>query len=709
LKLTQLDIRELDILQEFRLDMLQRLTITIMVLCFSAALMLIFLEPVPHKFIFSLYVFSGLTFLVRNLTNDYPNLSRYLFVLLLYAGLGVHLALFPFAWTLYLALPITLISALLVSYLNRVLLGVVLVGATAAIYSGEFSSAVQGDVVLVLVMLVVAHSVTQTCITALIWYHSMYQKAGELLQETRLRRAELAQALKALEVAYEIQQRRQIQLKQAHKQADEARRMKERFASNISHELRTPLNIILGFTEIMHLTPEVYGDVSLPPKLHHDIYQIHRNSRHLLEMIDDILDLSHIEQSQFSLNFEPTNLNQFLDDTVAMVKNLFNLSPVAFQVTIAPNLPEIEIDRTRIRQVIINLLNNAQRFTRAGSVTMNVKAMLDEVHFEIADTGLGISAEKFGLIFEEFYQEDYSVSRAHGGAGLGLPITKRFVEAHHGRIEVKSEKGVGSCFTFTLPVPPKPESNRTFLDSSQLQEDHGLPSTWLLVDSDPRVGKLVERYTQGRKIMQVEERTGSALQDYIEEFCPQGIIVNKSSQEVLTTEFNVPSIPTIFCSLPSTKSLVYKLGVDGCLAKPVRPQQIIRQIEQYHDIKSVLVIDDDLGVVQLVQRSIETQFSGIKVLRAYDGMQGLEVMRSALPDLVLLDLVMHEMNGAAVIDAMRADATLARIPVILLTASQYLEHKEENYASLEITKLDGLRPTEVLRLLGDVMKTVEMF
>src|SRR5688572_18116870 len=190
--------------------------------------------------------------------------------------------------------------------------------------------------------------------------------------------------------------------------------MKERFASNISHELRTPLNIILGFTEIMHLTPEVYGPVNFPPKLQQDVYQIHRNSRHLLDMIDDVLDLSHIELSQFSLNFEWTDLKQFLQDTVELVAKLFQDKPVAFVVKIANDLPEIQIDRTRIRQVMINLINNAQRFTAQGSVTFSAFANETSVIFQVADTGIGIPKDQFHLIFEEFFQVDYSLSRANG-------------------------------------------------------------------------------------------------------------------------------------------------------------------------------------------------------------------------------------------------------------------------------------------------------
>ena len=236
----------------------------------------------------------------------------------------------------------------------------------------------------------------------------MHHHADALLKETRDRRAELVGALKSLETSYQTQKRLQQQLIYARQQAEDARQMKERFASNISHELRTPLNIILGFSEIMYLTPEIYGDVMFPPKLHRDIYQIHHNSKHLLAMIDDVLDLSHIELSEFSLNFEATDLNEFLLDTIGMLNHYFEDSPVEFIKDIPQDLPSIDIDRTRIRQVFINLITNAHRFTDSGYVRLAVQPDDKTINFVIEDTGTGIEAEKIKLIFEEFYQVDYS-------------------------------------------------------------------------------------------------------------------------------------------------------------------------------------------------------------------------------------------------------------------------------------------------------------
>jgi CheY-like chemotaxis protein len=494
-------------------------------------------------------------------------------------------------------------------------------------------------------------------------------------------------------------------LKFARQQAKDARCMKERFASNISHELRTPLNIILGFAEIMHLTPEVYGDVSFPPRLQRDIYQVHRNSRHLLEMIDDVLDLSHIEMSQFALSFQRTDLNAFLHDTVEMVGNLFRGKPVQFITHIPDHLPEIEIDRTRIRQVMINLLNNAQHFTSSGSVTFSVRVCDNHAVFEVADTGVGIPADKMHLIFEEFYQVDYSLSRAHGGAGLGLAITKRFVEAHNGQLHVTSEEGKGSVFTFTLPLPGEPRYDLREVQTTPAPKVASPDSLWLVVDADPHVGELIARHTQGRRIVQVDNH--AQIQESIRQHRPQGIIVNHPPGESLPPHLAGLPVPVIVCSLPSTTQMVRRLGVDGCLAKPVQQRQIVEQFKRYDNLCNVLVVDDDLGVVQLVQRSIETRFPQLQVQRAYNGVQALDAMRLAAPDLVLLDLVMPDMSGFEVLDAMKRDPKLARIPVVLLTATKYIYSDEEMRAEMRINQDGGLRPMGVLKLIETVTDTLE--
>ncbi len=689
------------ILLDFRADMFRHLTVITAAFCATAAYALLFVDPLPHPLVALLFIICGFSFSIRGLAQARPNAARYLFVMVLFGGLCVAMLLFPEAWLPFLALPLLLLSGLLMSYAN-LLLAAVFFGYTLLLTAlGHGDYPLQPLAFLLTFMVFISSTAIQTFNTALMWYSSMLKRTDDLLQETRNRRAELMQTLKSLENAYEAQRRLQHQLAYARKQAEEARRLKERFASNISHELRTPLNIILGFTEIMYLTPEVYGDIRFPPKLHRDIYQIHRNSRHLLEMIDDVLDLSHIEMSQFSLNFELTDLNQFLTDTAEMVSNLFRGKPLAFIVDIADNLPTIEIDRTRIRQVIINLLNNAQRFTERGSVTFRAYQQDNEVVFSVIDTGKGIPQDKLPLIFEEFYQVDYSLSRSHGGAGLGLSITKRFVEAHNGTIRVESVEGEGSTFTFTLPIPPKFQLQ----SRGQWLEDEPPERVWLVVDSDPRVPKLIQRYVKNCHVIQVNDE--AAVCDAVQAHSPRGVIFNRAPERDLPPTCQDVPVPVVMCSLPSTTRLIRQLGVDSCLAKPVHPRQIAEELERYPNLERLLVVDDDLGVVQLVQRSVETYLPEVEVFRAYDGHHALDLMRQHKPDVMLLDLAMPGLSGQEVLDTMRNDPNLPDIPVILLTATQYIYGEQDFYTSMEIRQPDGLRPMEVLKLLDPIMNALE--
>lgn len=690
------------VLAEFRADIFQRLSILVALFSLMTGLALVLVEPLPHQFVLVLQVFAAFVVYTRFLAGSRPNLARYLFLGSLYLVLGLGMLLLPAAtWLPFAVAPLLFVTELLAAR-GSIVAGVLFVGFTALLPATGYAQypipALVGFVAFVVVLSI---SALRTIWVLLHWYLYTFEKSAALLEETRTHRAELYQSLKSLEIAQVTQERLQTQLVYARQQADEARVMKERFASNISHELRTPLNIILGFTEIMHLTPEVYGAVNFPPKLQQDIYQIHRNSRHLLEMIDDVLDLSHIEMTQFSLNFERTDLTRFLRDTTDLVSNLFRDKPVEFHVMIPDNLPEIQIDRTRIRQAIINLLNNAHRFTLEGSVTFSVHTNEKDAVFRVADTGIGIPQDQMALIFEEFFQVDYSLSRSTGGAGLGLAITRRFIEAHNGHLEVESKEGQGSVFTFSLPLP-KPARNSALALKKPETAAHEM--LWLVIDADPHVSKLIVRHTHGSEIVQIDslEQIGGAIKRYN----PHGVIFNNPLDAEVPALLDDLPVPVVVCSLPSTTLMVSRLGVNACLAKPILPQELVQHLQQYEDAKTVLVIDDDVGVVQLVQRTLETSSPEMRVQRAYDGRQACEMMKTSVPDLVLLDLVMPDMSGFEVITAMKDDARLASVPIILLTATKYIHSDKETRGDLRIHQHGGLKPMSVLKLLNVITQSV---
>lgn len=442
-----------DNLEDLRCQMTGRLALLLVVASGVAAWSMLPLEVFPIvTFVFwSMLALLGVG--VRALIGTHPRLARQLIIWGLTGSLLLAMQLFPSLYVPFFALTLVFVNALLMAG-SELLTAALVAGVAAWMVNGgirayplpELLGMLGGGAGL-------AWLSVRMVYTALEWAWTTQQRASELLELARDRQAQLSRTLKSLEVTNGLLHRTQCELIYAHRQAEEARRLKERFAANISHELRTPLNLILGFSEMMYLSPEAYGEVNWTPALRQDIHQIYRSSRHLLDMIDDILDLSRFEIGGFTLEREPTPLEPLLRDTVEIVTELFRSRSIRLDVEVAPDLPALHIDSTRIRQVVLNLLNNAARFTTKGGVCVEAKRNNGEVVVSVRDTGPGIPADKLPYLFDEFYQVDHSLHRRQGGAGLGLAISKHFVEAHDGRIWVESQMGIGSTFYFALPIP----------------------------------------------------------------------------------------------------------------------------------------------------------------------------------------------------------------------------------------------------------------
>ncbi|HEY65830.1 MAG TPA: hypothetical protein G4O02_14810, partial [Caldilineae bacterium] len=285
------------------------------------------------------------------------------------------------------------------------------------------------------------------------WHHSA--RAFALTKEAREQRGEVNRLNKALNLANDLLQRRNRELVAAHREAAEARHLKEQFAIHVSHELRTPLNIILGFLEVMQRFPEVYGDVQWTPTLRRDIAEIQRSARYLSDLVDDILDLARIEALKMPIRREPTDLKEVMQEAVGLTERLLRSKPVEMHVDVPEPLPPLFIDRTRIRQVLLNLLANASRFTERGEIRVRAVRCKGEVIVSVSDTGIGIPPEQLKTLFKEFHQIPARKSSSDKGTGLGLAIAKRFVEMHGGRIWAESQVGRGSTFYFSLPIMPK--------------------------------------------------------------------------------------------------------------------------------------------------------------------------------------------------------------------------------------------------------------
>ncbi|MCS7222847.1 MAG: ATP-binding protein [Anaerolineae bacterium] len=548
--------------------------------------------------------------------------------------------------------------------------------------------------------------------TALAWVWRGYEIARQNEQIARERQGELRRALKALDEATYRLERANYMLTIARDQAEEARRLKQQFAQTISHELRTPLNLIVGFTELMAQSPEYYGS-PLPPAYVRDLSIVHRNACHLQTLVNDVLDLARIEAAQMSLVPEETDPASLVREAVATARSLVEARGLALRMEIEPDLPRLRVDPTRIRQVLFNLLNNAARFTERGSVTVSVRRQEEEVIFAVTDTGIGIAPEDIPRIFEEFRQLDGSTRRRQGGAGLGLAISKRFVEMHGGRIWVESRVGQGSTFYFSLPVSREdsPVSMGHLLRGagaipSECKGDRIL----LAVTRSPSAGTLLTRYVRGYRTVVVHDL--EQAQRAARQLMPQTVVIDTACAalepaqlEGLARAWGLPRTPFIACPLPGEEPLRERLAVDGYLVKPISRQSLWDMLRQFgEDVDRVLVIDDDRDFVRLVGRLLDSPIRRYQVISAYSGREGLEMMRVRRPDLVLLDLILPDMDGAQVVERIRSAPEWQHIPIVVISAQDEVNDVEALTGTVMLTKAGGFTPGEIVQWVQGVME-----
>jgi signal transduction histidine kinase/CheY-like chemotaxis protein len=661
-------------------------------------------------FTISLLIFLialGVTVIMAS--REHPRLARHLLLWGLTLSLMAAMWLVAEPWLPFVGLLLTFSGAMLVNRGGLIAAAAIAITAMWLSYSQDRPYPLSELLIVLALGFLVTWLSVGTLYTALQWTRTSNQRANELLRVVSDQQVELKRTVKSLEQVNNLQRRTQHELVLARRRAEEARRITEQFAANISHELRTPLNLILGFSEMMQLSPETYGEMRWPPKLRQAVYQIYRSSRHLMGMIDDILDLSRFEIGGFSLNYEPTPLEPLLQDTVGIVAGFFHRHQIELEVEISRDLPTLEIDRTRIRQVLLNLLNNARRFTEAGTVRLDARQVNREVVISVTDTGPGIPADKLPHIFEEFYQVDGTLRRSHSGTGLGLAICKRFVEAHQGRIWVESEVGAGSTFFFTLPLLDHPGLSTSAPAARPLEPTWaGMEAPILVVDSDPAVAALARRHLEGYRVVQVPDTrhlAGEILAHH-----PRAVVYNvpPSDQPSNSAADISQPVPVIQCSLPSLTWAAEHLGVAACLNKPVTGAQLLAEIDRLENVRQVLTIDDEQGFCQLIKQILETTGRPFEVQYAHNGQDGLEAIRTHLPDLVLLDMMMPDLDGLQVLEKMRQEPGLATIPVILLTATGYMDDAlAQRSSQVVISRPDGLRLQEVLNCIRAAIEVLE--
>ena len=537
------------------------------------------------------------------------------------------------------------------------------------------------------------------------WEEELAIVQRDSIRRLRDRQGELNRTLKALGEAYAALKRTSDELVVARQAADEARALKEQFVANVSHELRTPLNLIVGFVEMMYLSPECYQGVQWTNDLQSDIQELYRASRHLQSLVDDVLDLSRIDASRLPLMRELEDVRVVVAEAAETLAPLFRQRRLYCRVEQPEDLPRLLIDRTRIRQVLLNLCNNAIRHTERGGITIRIAALAEAVQVSVCDTGAGIPADQLQHIFDQFHQVSGG-SRRGGGAGLGLAISRQFVQLHGGRIWAESQVGVGSRFHFTLPLPGTlPESTPLYRVPPRRRDDIAAGPV-IIVDPDPSTAEMIARYLDELPVMPA--RDVQAAEELVEAHHPSLVVVNQppdtSPEEwvgALGERSRAYSVPIVRCSIPSPNWLRRTASFDGILTKPVARDTLLRVVARDNGRPAtILVVDDYPGFVSMVTRMLAATGHAGRILAAYTGPQALAIAHEARPDLVLLDLLMPEMDGFEVLRQLRADPGLNGTRVVAVTATSFAEEAMDRLGSaFTISQSRGLTAGTVTELL----------
>ncbi len=535
--------------------------------------------------------------------------------------------------------------------------------------------------------------VLRPLLTTVRWVWEGYAREHALLEHMQDTQLQLAQTLQDLKSA-NLQLTRLNQLADGlRRAAEEALRTKEQFVANVSHELRTPLNMIIGFSEMILNAPRVYGS-PIPGALLSDLSVILRNSRHLSDLIDDVLDLSQIEAGRMALVKERVDLREIVEAATVAVRPLFESKKLTLQIHIEENLPPVACDRTRIREVLLNLLSNAGRFTERGGATVRVareknNGVAGDILISVSDTGPGIADEDLNKVFQPFQQLDGSIRRRYGGSGLGLAISKSFVELHGGRMWFESAPGRGTTFFFSLPVdapaPVADDATRWLNpDWPNLARTHAplappavVKPRLVVIDPPGALQRLLRRYLGDMDVVVAQDLPAAI--DELARIPAQMLVINSMQVDEWLLRLGAAELPygtpAMICSVAGQANSADDLGVSGYLVKPVAQAELLSAVEQAIGSAAAngappvaLVVDDEPDARRLFWRMLSGSPRGYRVLTAGDGQQAIEIMRAQRPDVVLLDLVMPEMSGFQFLAVKNADPDLKPIPVLMISA-----------------------------------------
>jgi hypothetical protein len=472
--------------------------------------------------------------------------------------------------------------------------------------------------------------------------------------------------------------------------AEAANRAKSAFLANMSHELRTPLNAIIGYSEMLGEESEEHG----LPELAADLEKINGAGKHLLLLINDILDLSKIEAGKMQLYLEHFAVRTVVDEVIGTIQPLAQKRHNRLEIICPDTVGSMYADAVKVRQALLNLMSNACKFTENGLVTLRIsrhaagaellpgRPAFDDaaIQFEVIDTGIGMSSDQVARLFEAFMQADTSTTRRFGGTGLGLAITQRFCRMMGGDVLVQSAPGAGSTFTIILPVEVSGErravAEPALHDSLAPAPGVSAPVV-LVIDDDPAVRDLMQRFLTREGFHVETAATGEAGVRRAREVRPVAVTLDVMLPDVdgwdvlaiFKSDAELADIPVIMATIVDDRQRGYALGATDYLAKPISRERLAELIRRYRrdlTLRRILVVEDDDATREMLRRTLERD--GWTVAEAADGRAALDQVAAAPPALVLLDLMLPELDGFAVVGEMRANDMWSRIPIIVITA-----------------------------------------
>ncbi len=467
------------------------------------------------------------------------------------------------------------------------------------------------------------------------------------------------------------------ELELRNREVERATKLKSKFLANMSHELRTPLNAIVGFSDL--LADGSPGELN--DKQKRFVNHIKQGSAHLLQLINDILDLSKIEAGQLELRCEDFQVEDALPEVLSAIRPLAMAKNIQVHQQLQGDRA-VYADRVRFKQILYNLLSNAVKFTpKDGRIDIECAEKESEVCISVTDTGIGIRVEDRTVVFEEFRQIEGNTNTANEGTGLGLAITKRLVEQQGGKISLESELGKGSRFTFTLPMGSSTSSKPLPAHGpagSKVAVGEGRKPLILIVDDEVPARELLASYLEPEYRIAMAE-SGTEVVQKAQQLRPDAITLDVlmpggNGFETVVALRKTPEtadIPIIIVSILDQKQVGFALGAADYLIKPIRKPMLLETVRKHvvphdDDDATILLVDDDPKTLELLEETLRS--AGYETQSVQSGERALEALSSKLVNAVLLDLLMPGMDGFEVIRHVRQQATLKELPIFVMTA-----------------------------------------